>query len=103
MTQTTKIAFIMGGSMVTSLGYGNSYVKINGKATGTTTHRLIYAEFHKIPIEEMAGKVVMHTCDNGWCININHLVLGTHSENMQDMLSKGRWGVWKYGDGNSKY
>lgn len=92
-----------GGRMVTSLGYGHSNVKINGKNTGTTTHRVIYSEFHGIPLEEMVGKVVMHTCDKGWCININHLKLGTHSENMQDMSSKGRWGVWKYGDGSKRY
>jgi hypothetical protein len=40
------------------------------------------------------GKVVMHSCDNPPCINPRHLKLGTHKENNQDMIDKGRmnWG-----------
>ena len=30
------------------------------------------------------GKVVMHTCDNPACINLDHLRLGTSKENAQD-------------------
>lgn len=31
-----------------------------------------------------------HTCDTRHCVNPDHIFWGTHMENMQDMVSKGR-------------
>jgi hypothetical protein len=36
------------------------------------------------------GQELMHTCDIGLCVNPDHLVAGTHQENMTDMVRKGR-------------
>ena len=43
-------------------------------------------EYGRIPNE----MEVMHKCDNPSCVRIDHLKLGTHRENIEDMIRKGR-------------
>lgn len=57
---------------------GNSNIKV---------HRLVY-ELHTG--EDIEGKVVRHTCDNPKCINPDHLVIGTNTENVADRVERGR-------------
>lgn len=66
-------------------GYG--YVRIGKIQIGA--HRYIYTLYKG----EIGDKFVLHTCDNPSCVNPEHLFLGTQTDNMQDMISKGRH--WK--------
>ncbi|MFS2051003.1 HNH endonuclease signature motif containing protein [Variovorax sp. Varisp41] len=36
------------------------------------------------------GMELLHSCDIGVCVNPDHLSVGTHQENMSDMVRKGR-------------
>jgi hypothetical protein len=47
------------------------------------------------------GMVVRHTCDNRACINVYHLVLGTHADNVADRVARGRSASGE-GNGRSK-
>lgn len=64
-------------------GYGT----VNVAGNKLQAHRYIYASSTK---EDISGKIIRHTCDNPPCVNIAHLVPGTHVDNMRDMVARGR-------------
>lgn len=36
------------------------------------------------------GLVLRHLCNNAWCVNVEHLKIGTYKENAEDMVNCGR-------------
>lgn len=64
-------------------GYGNFYLA--GKHVNA--HKAAWLLFKG---EITNGLVVCHSCDVPSCVNPEHLFIGTHLENMQDMRAKGR-------------
>lgn len=68
----------------TNKGYG-VYAPLPGVLL--RAHRVAYA-LHNGGIDD--DLMVCHHCDNPSCCNPKHLFLGTGSDNMQDMVAKGR-------------
>ena len=65
-------------------GYGSIFY--NGKTH--KAHRISWKiHFGKIP-KDMC---VLHECDNPSCVNPSHLFLGTHKDNSDDKIQKGRF------------
>lgn len=64
-------------------GYGRTYA--NGRMI--FAHRRVWASIHEDPPR---GKIVCHRCDNPACVRPDHLYLGTHRDNMDDMLERAR-------------
>jgi hypothetical protein len=79
-------------------GYGRVNKRIDGRLVSKYAHRLAWEQAYG-PIPE--GMMVMHLCDNTSCVEVSHLRLGTHADNMADMKAKqrARWqenapGTW---------
>lgn len=69
---------------ICALGYGRVWK--DGKA-GVLIHRIAYEQFVGPVAPELK---VCHRCDCPSCVNPDHLFVGTHDDNMQDMWRKGR-------------
>lgn len=67
-------------------GYG--YVRHEGR--WLRAHRVAYAKAHGLTYADLDGLSIRHTCDNPPCINPEHLLAGSHTDNMQDKVARGR-------------
>jgi hypothetical protein len=76
------------GRSVDSLGRCRLYV--NGERK--LAHRAIWEHYNgKIP----EGLIICHCCDFSGCVNIEHMELGTHKDNVRDREERGRHRVQK--------
>lgn len=82
---------------VSESGYGRAW--IDGSAY--YAHRIIYDLVHpreiglRAPQRKDAWGFIRHSCDNPQCCNPAHLIIGTHNDNMQDKVVRGRSNIWK--------
>ena len=53
-------------------------------------HRLAYCNANGKRLDDIAGLVVRHKCDNRKCLNPDHLEIGTNADNTRDRHTRGR-------------
>ena len=69
------------------------YCDSNGYPVSTINGKFdrIYRHFYKkFKGDIQKGLVIRHTCDNRLCINPEHLIIGTHADNVKDRVERGR-------------
>jgi uncharacterized protein YueI len=92
MDLTTRVSFIINDATncweCTSHKPGSDgYCTLIFKRKHYKIHRLFY-EKHKEKISD--GLIIRHTCDNRRCINPDHLISGTHADNVKDRVDRHR-------------
>lgn len=83
MPEPNSGCWIWMGAISRSTGYGRF------------TPRLVSRPVHRVMFEEVNGKipsglVVRHKCDVPCCVNPEHLEVGTHQDNANDKVARGR-------------
>jgi hypothetical protein len=54
-------------------------------------YRIVYELYTGYKLQK--HEVVRHQCDNSWCCNPYHMLIGTQKDNVQDMLKRERVGL----------
>lgn len=70
---------------ITRLGYGRFCIVTSRPMLAHRASWLIYEGF--LPPEPYK---ICHKCDMRWCVNPEHLYVGNHQSNMDDMIKRGR-------------
>jgi HNH endonuclease len=69
-------------------GYGRFYLGFfNGKITTISAHRYAWQRANR-PL--LPGEVIRHICDNPPCVRPDHLLAGSHRDNVHDAIARGR-------------
>ena len=85
--------------IVSKDGYGILQVRtLTGQTKRVRAHRVAW-ELENGPIP--VGVLACHRCDNRCCVNPDHIFLGSPSDNIRDMVRKGREGPGAFAPGNS--
>lgn len=73
-------------------GYGQICMILpSGSKETLRSHRVAFCICRGYPLDYLTTKcLVRHTCDNPSCVNPSHLELGSHQDNMNDMVRRGR-------------
>lgn len=73
---------------VGSSGHGQFFIRKSTKRKGIiNAHRASWLIYKGLigPLD-----LVLHSCDNPYCVNPDHLFIGSHKDNMRDCANKGR-------------
>lgn len=85
----SKVAIAAGGCAEwTGATYPSGYGDFYHEGRNHPAQRIAWEMVHG-PIND-PSLYVLHRCDNRRCVEPDHLFLGRHQDNMDDMLSKGR-------------
>lgn len=79
------------GCLVWTGSTRGGYGRVTTQGKEWTVTRLIWTLKHGAISE---GYVIRHTCDNPKCCNPEHLIIGTHNDNMQDRFNRGRYSMY---------
>lgn len=74
---------------VAGRGYGVLYAGGSRYAKGRQRYaHIVSYTLHKGPVPK--GGVVRHICDSPFCVNPDHLLVGTQADNVNDAFARGR-------------
>jgi len=71
--------------------FNGGYSKAYHKGKRWSGHRLSYhlnSENIERSVTDRKSNMILHRCDNKWCVNPNHLYLGTAKDNVRDLLER---------------
>lgn len=86
MPEPNSGCWIWLGAVWKCRGGARGNIIVNGRPR--FAYRVSY-ELHIGPVPD--GLLVCHSCDTPICVNPDYLFVGTHADNMLDMVRKGRW------------